>query len=58
MKTTISKIGDKNRNGVPTVVMDFGFEVTVEAKGCRREDGLTAVQVRQEIKEREAADGS
>lgn len=57
MKTMITKTG-KNDDDVPTAVMDFGFEVTIEAEGHRREDGLTATQVRQEIKEREAANGS
>lgn len=57
MKTTITKTG-VNRDGVSTAVMDLGFEVAIEAKGHRREDGLTAAQVRQEINEREANDGS
>lgn len=57
METTITETGT-NRDGVPTVVMDVGFEIAVEAEGHRREDGLTAAQVRQEIKEREANDGS
>ena len=57
METTITETG-KNRDGTPTAVMDISFEVVVEAEGHRREDGLTAAQVRQEIKEREAADGS
>ena len=58
MKTTITKIG-KNRDGIPTATMDIGFEVTVEAEGHRREDGLTAAQVREEIRSRKrATDGS
>ena len=52
MKTMITETGDKNRDGVPTAVMDIGFEVTVEAEGHRREDGLTAAQVREEIRNR------
>lgn len=51
MKTTITKIG-VNQDGVPTAVMDLNFEVKVEAEGHRREDGLTAAQVRQEIRDR------
>ena len=54
MKTTIVMIGDKNRDGVPTATMDMSFEVVVEAVGHRREDGLTAAQVREEIRERVA----
>ena len=57
METTITETG-KNRDGVPTAVMDIGFEVVVEAEGHRREDGLTAAQVREEIRDREATDGS
>lgn len=56
MKTTVTTTGT-NRDGIPTVVADVGFKVTVEAEGHRREDGLTAAQVRQEIKER-GEDGS
>ena len=58
METTITETGDKNRDGIPTATMDIGFEVTVEAEGHRREDGLTAAQVREEIRDREATDGS
>ena len=54
MKTTIAMTGDKNRDGTPTATMDMSFEVVVEAEGHRREDGLTAAQVRDEIRERVA----
>ena len=54
MKTTIAMTGDKNRDGTPTATMDMSFEVVVEAVGHRREDGLTAAQVREEIRERVA----
>ena len=51
MKTAITETG-KNRDGIPTAVIDVSFEVVVEAEGHRREDGLTAAQVREEIRRR------
>ena len=56
METTITMTG-KNRDGVPTASMNLGFEVTVEAAGHRREDGMTAAQVRQERRDRKVTDG-
>lgn len=57
MKTTITMTGD-TRDGVPTAAMDFSLDIEIEAEGHRREDGLTAAEVEQEIKEREGANGS
>jgi hypothetical protein len=58
MKTTITPTGPVSDEGAIPVAMGFELEVVVEAEGHRREDGLTAAQVEQEIKEREGADGS
>ena len=57
METTITMTG-KNRDGVPTASMDLDFEVKIEAEGHRREDGMTAAQVRQECRDRKVTDGS
>ncbi len=58
MKQTITPIGEATTEEPAYATMNFDFEVTIEAQGHRREDGLTAAQVRQEIKEREGANGS
>jgi hypothetical protein len=58
METKITPIGSMNDEGKIPASLDFELEVVIEAEGHRREDGLTAAQVRQEIKEREGADGS
>ncbi len=58
MKQTITPTGEATAEGLTPVALDFEIEVVIEAEGHRREDGLTAAQVRQEIKEREGADGS
>jgi len=58
MKPTITATGPMNDEGKIPASMDFDLEVIIEAEGHRREDGMTAAQVRQEIKEREGADGS
>jgi hypothetical protein len=58
METKITATGPINDEGITPASMDFEIEVVIEAEGHRREDGLTAAQVEQEIKEREGADGS
>jgi hypothetical protein len=58
MKTTVTPTGEIREDGSLPVAVDLAFKVEVAAEGHRREDGLTAAQVRQEIKEREGADGS
>jgi len=45
--------GPPDEHGVTPMTQNISFEVTATAKGHRREDGLTAAQVRTEIRERE-----
>lgn len=58
MKQTITPTDEITTEEPIYPTMSFDLKVTIEAQGHRREDGLTAAEVRQEIKEREGADGS
>jgi hypothetical protein len=58
MDMKITATGKPNELGLTPASMDFELEVVIEAQGHRREDGMTATQIRQEIKERESINGS
>lgn len=53
MKTTITPTGVIGEDGIEEATMKVDIEVEVVATGVRREDGLTAAEVRQELKEKE-----
>ena len=58
MEVTLTPSGDADKNGVVPARMGVAFEVTAVAEGHRREDGLTAAEVRQELAEGRAINGS
>jgi hypothetical protein len=53
VKTTITPTGVIGEDGIEEATMKVDIEVEVVATGVRREDGLTAAEVRQELKEKE-----
>jgi len=54
MEVTMTPNGPPDENGVTPMTQNIAFKITATAEGHKREDGLTAAEVRQEIKEREA----
>lgn len=54
METTMTPNGPPDENGVVPMTQGVSFKITAVAEGQRREDGLTAAQVEQELREREA----
>jgi hypothetical protein len=58
METTFIPNGPPDENGVIPVTQAVTLKVTMTAEGYGRQDGLTAAQVRAELKEKEAANGS
>ena len=58
MESELIPNGEADASGVVPMTQGITFKMKVTAEGERREDGLTATQVRQELKEKAIANGS